>query len=496
MIPDEKEPELEPDPTTVKPAVPRHRSPADSPPPELSKAVFAEMGLPEKPPSPPSPPEPEAKPESHKRAWLLLLVVLAVVGCLCATAVTAILPMFNTDPPSVETNATRVESPTRVPFPFLSPEEAAAATAQAAPTPTRSPEGEALFQTRESIAATRAGQSATRQAVEGDGVTAVYGPANGAIPHDDDPNIETFFTDVNLRNFVARATILNPYAAEEQGWDFGFVFRLTEPGQEMRLVVRSDGRWNLNNRQGADDNFVQEDNFADLLNLGANETNELLLIAHEAVGYFFLNSQFISRLDLSARDEFGALALGTAFYGSHERPGAVTRYQALTVWPYEPVSQTAVGQLDHQNDGFIRMLGGNVNRRNFVAEATFIHPYPVAEGSWDWGFAFRERSDTRWLVIESDGDWSHIKRVSGGDTFLDQGSVTNLATGAEESNQLTLIALDDAAYFFVNGEYVAALDLSDWPQAGDLSLVAAFFEGNEIAGTSTGFRDFTIWPLP
>jgi hypothetical protein len=232
------------------------------------------------------------------------------------------------------------------------------------------------------------------------------------------------------------------------------------------------------------------------LNLGANDANDLLLIAHEGVGYFFLNDQFVARLDLSARDEFGGLALGTAFYGSHERPGAQTRYRDLTVWPFVPLSQTAVGQLDHEDDGLIKMLGGNVNLRNFVAEATFLHPYPAAESSWDWGLAFRGGSDTHWLVIESDGDWSHVERASGEDVFLDQGSLANLATGVEESNQLTLIALDDAAYFFVNGEFVTTLNLSGWQQAGDVSLAAAFYEGNEIAGTSTGFRDFTIWPLP
>lgn len=511
-----EEPELEGEQEEGITAVSRHRSPADSPPPELSKAVFAEMGLPEKPPKPPAPPEPETKTSQSRRPWLWLVVGLAVMMCVCAAAVIAFVsslePTTEFALPGEDLSPTPPSAgpPTSIPFPILDPNEAATATTESALAVTRSLLTDSLALTRESIAATRAAGgsvaeanlAATRASLEatrrapGEGITAVYGPSAGQILHDEDDVIETVYTGVTLRNFVARALVFNPYAADEHGWDFGFIFRQVEPGQELRLVVRSDGRWNLNNRQGADDNFLQDGDLSDYLNRGQAGQNDLWLIADEGVGYFFLNGYFIARLDLSDRDEFGSLALGTGFYGSNERPGFSTRYDSFAVWPYVPASQTANGQLDHQDDGFIKMLGGNVTLRNFVVGVTFINPQAATDGPWDWGFAFRETEDKHWLIIDSSGEWSHVERVSGSDIFLDEGVVTNLATGAAESNQLSLIALGEVAYFFVNGEFIATLDLSSWPQSGDVSLAAAFFEGNETAGTHTGFRDFTIWPLP
>jgi serine/threonine protein kinase len=489
----------------------RHRSPADSPPPELSKAVLAEMDLPDLPAKAlPSPAAPVPVSPARRRGWLWLLVGIGLMACLCATAVIAF--MFSrelesrlsdsTSPLEIVSSSADDSTATSVPFPVLDVREAAAATARGAlaetresMAATRAVDGAAaeldLASTRSSLAATRAGS------VElAGGVTAVFGPRSGQLLHDDDNTIETAYSGVNLRNFVARVIVTNPYAAAEHGWDFGFIFRQTEPGEELRLVIRSDGQWNLNNRQGSSDNFIQEGTLSAPLNVAQTGQNDLLLIASDGVGYFFLNGQWIARLDLSGRNDFGNLALGIGFYNSNEQAGFVSRYDSFAVWPYVPLSQMRSGELAHLEDGFIKMLSGNVSLRNFVADVTFSNPHDGAAAPWDWGFAFRETQEEYWLILDSTGDWAHIERRDGEDTFLGEGKVTGLNVAAAGSNRLTLIALDDTGYFFLNGVFVTALDLSSQSAAGEVSLAAAFFEGNEIAGNSTGFSDFTIWPLP
>ena len=62
-------------------------------------------------------------------------------------------------------------------------------------------------------------------------------------------------------------------------------------------MVRSDGDWNLNNRAEEGDNFIQDGKLPVKLNLNADGSNSIILIALDEIGYFFLNGQFISQLD-------------------------------------------------------------------------------------------------------------------------------------------------------------------------------------------------------
>ena len=72
----------------------------------------------------------------------------------------------------------------------------------------------------------------------------------------------------------------------------------------------------------------------------------------------------------------------------------------------------------------------------------------------------------------------------------------NLATGDGEQNTLMLVAQNGIGYLFLNGSFVSNLELGDRLVAGDVAVAAAFYDGDEIADTTTGFTDFTIWPLP
>lgn len=55
---------------------------------------------------------------------------------------------------------------------------------------------------------------------------------------------------------------------------------------ELRLVVRSDGLWNLNDRAPGADTFVQEGQ-VDLLDLSEGGSNLFEVIAIGELGYFF-----------------------------------------------------------------------------------------------------------------------------------------------------------------------------------------------------------------
>ncbi len=476
-------------------------------------------------------------------AWILVVVLFAACIGMCA-----ILAIFINETENSNlftgggTAVVEQETPTTAAFPILDPDEAAAATSKADLTLTRdqavviaTQEAETASQevtpdtgddpaeaTRNSLIATRnaaadeeepeddqeppeSDAEATREALaemreeeaETFPVPAVFGPDDGGLLHEDDSIIESAYTGVNLSNFIASVDVVNPYAAADGGWDFGLIFRQEDVDDEMRLVVRSDGRWNLNDRTADGDNIYQEGTVSEYLNLGEEDINHVTLVAFDDLGLFFLNGNLISELDLSLNDDFGEVGLGTGFYASNKQAGETTGYEDFTVWPFVPEFGPRDGELELLDDGFIRMRAADVELQNFVAEVEFVNPYGADVGPWDWGLAFREVEGEYWLIVESDSTWTLIDRRPDDDYYIDEGDLGDLLlTGAGEANKLSLIAVDNQGYFFLNDELVAELPLDDRLDSGNVEVVTAFFTGNEVPGYSTLYNEFTVWPLP
>ena len=349
-----------------------------------------------------------------------------------------------------------------------------------------------LLATRQALeaAATAAAPEITRPV---NGLKPIFGPSSGAMPHIEDEFLESVYADPSPADFVTSATFTNPFVG---AWDFGFIFRQLDADDEMRLVVHSDGFWNLNDRSGNEDTFVAEGNVS--LNVDEGGQNEIILAAIGEQGYFFLNGRFIAPLDLSIRTIAGDLAVATGFYTDSEQPGASTVYTDFTVWPANPILGPLSGEMEHVDDGFVKDFQAEVDVYNFIATAEFGNPYSTSTGSWDAGFTFRDADTDNqfWFVVESSGDWSFINREEENDNFLVEGTAANLNTEVNGTNRLLLIALDDTGYVFINDELVSELDLSPRSHSGDISVVTTFFIGNEIEGSTTTFTDFTVWEMP
>ncbi|MCZ7670012.1 MAG: hypothetical protein M5U34_23985 [Chloroflexi bacterium] len=261
--------------------------------------MLAEMGLPASSDKPPVTVAAKSGSKIPKGIWVLLLVLLVACLGLCgivAIAVSQIGRGGGFD--SFAETAVPLTSPRPLRrFSLLDPAEAAAATQKAnliltreqlalqatmnvetavaitpdTPTPeTRNSDPAAatrdsLIATRNAAsitvtpvsAATRDSLAATRESLmSASSLPPLYGPVSGDLRHELDNLIETQYAAVNLNNFVAKATIGNPFATTDGPWDFGFIFRQEQADDEVRLVVRSDGLWSLNNRQDNEDNLI------------------------------------------------------------------------------------------------------------------------------------------------------------------------------------------------------------------------------------------------
>jgi serine/threonine-protein kinase len=353
---------------------------------------------------------------------------------------------------------------------------------------------------RETLAAQSDSATATALSTAGQdvGFPALFGPVDGALPHQLDGFIESFGSDVELSDFIVQATWVNPYAASAGEWDMGLIFRQGDLDQELRLVILSDQTWNLNSRRGDEDSFIEEGSVAGHLNLGTTGANKVLLIALQERGFFFMNDAFVETLDLSDRTNSGGISVGTGFYSSSERDGAISSFKDFAIWAMDPIFGPRSNRLDHVDDGMIKVRAAEVNVVNFIADTIFRNPYDASTGGWDVGYSFRNAGigDQFWLIADSDEAWSLIDRTNGDDVFVNDGFLSDFDLGESGQNRLTLIAMGRRGYFFVNGSLVTELDLSSRMNPGEIEVVTAFFVGNEIEGEVTLYEDFTVWPLP
>ena len=158
------------------------------------------------------------------------------------------------------------------------------------------------------------------------------------------------------------------------------------------------------------------------------------------------------------------------------------------------------GELPHNPaDGWIKTEYAGVSLPDIILEATFVNPYSASSGSWDYGFFLRDNRDGSTgafiqIAVTSDRRWSLAWR-KGGDSSnqrISGGTIANFNTGATGRNHLRVVAIAERGWFFVNGDFVATLDLSDVATSGDIAVITGAFAGDEVAGAVTRFEDFKI----
>jgi hypothetical protein len=169
---------------------------------------------------------------------------------------------------------------------------------------------------------------------------------------------------------------------------------------------------------------------------------------------------------------------------------AAQRAAAGAVPLFEPRS----GELRHTTRNAPEIVRAEVQVRNLVVEALFSNPYGAEEGRWDYGFFFRHDGENRQyrLAVVSDGRWRLTLRDGDATTIVQEGLLTNLNAAADGRNLLRLVVEDSRAWFFVNGQFVAQLDVSAKRVAGDVQLFTGVFSGNKINGRSTRYSGFVV----
>ena len=161
------------------------------------------------------------------------------------------------------------------------------------------------------------------------------------------------------------------------------------------------------------------------------------------------------------------------------------------------------GVLRHDpSDGKIERKAADVRLDDFLVSATFLNPYSGDSATWDYGFYLRDDRDLEagrfgYLVVTSEGRWSlrWRDRATGNTTEVSSGRLDDLDAGAGGQNVLELAVFGESGLLFVNGTFVAMLDVSDMADAGDVAVITGAFKNHEVSGSITRFRDFEVWSL-
>ena len=129
----------------------------------------------------------------------------------------------------------------------------------------------------------------------------VYGPNSGALEHTTNDLISAQDAGVNLTNFIVEARLFNPYATSKGAWDYGFILRHAEKNTHYRFVIKSEKSWTLVNNTGDPDGVIITQGELPSLDVSENGSNLVKLVFQGDRGWFYLNGELITELDLSAR---------------------------------------------------------------------------------------------------------------------------------------------------------------------------------------------------
>ena len=271
-----------------------------------------------------------------------------------------------------------------------------------------------------------------------------FGPHNGELRHNPtNSRFESRYAGVSIADMVVESTFTNPYSSASNDWTYGFLFRLERPGHFFRVIVGSRGDWNLKSRTEAITSYDSIDSGTlGKFNTNAGGSNHLRIVAIETRGWFFVNDEFVSTLDLSAINGAGDVAAVTGVYKDDEQSGAVTRYEGFQGRELTKQYGPARGQLQNRLDGVSTHVSG-VWTRDLVTEAEFTNPLG---SNWDYGFIIRSPVPNRLdlIGINGSGQWFHFARDVGDDRYTDAAKGWLYSTGIDwrsRRNHLLLLGL-------------------------------------------------------
>jgi hypothetical protein len=344
------------------------------------------------------------------------------------------------------------------------------------------------------------------------GNTLPYGPVDGEIEH----KVGWFHgPDIPLKDFAAGANFYNPAAAQGSFWEYGFAFR-GQDGIWMYLILDSDAAWSLVCMTADISTPVGYGEVANI-NLGAGESNAVVVGAQGSQGALYVNQQRIAALDLScSAGNAGKVSLTSGWASGAPIPNGVTPFAQFSLREFSdlatlvnalqplaavrqpeknPTPRTngyLYGPVDGEIDHPTAFHYTDINLLNFYTAVTFQNPAGGAGTGWLQGVYFRDNGN-KWMYLRftNTAEWALYCMDKEGSEKVNSGQFNNMNTGANQTNSLLLVARDSGGELIFNDEWVSDLDLSCTTQPGEIYLIATWRPAGAGPGVSY-FSNFYI----
>lgn len=155
-----------------------------------------------------------------------------------------------------------------------------------------------------------------------------------------------------------------------------------------------------------------------------------------------------------------------------------------------PFSDTLI----KQDTGTTADYCAGVSVRDFKAEATFTALPGFINDKNSFALYFRQTSDNEQYRVAVRSTYWHLSNVHLGDFIRVNTGNLSMKWNDSSPKRITVYAIGDTGYFYLNGYFIMKLDLTNRQDAGDVCISASEFTGDTYGQLST-FEDFKVWEL-
>ena len=317
---------------------------------------------------------------------------------------------------------------------------------------------------------------------------------SGELVHEDDGKIVTRRVLSDARNFWISADFEVPYSSSLGDWNFGFLFRNPSFNNLSYVVLTQAGRYEHYSRADGNSHRVNSGHVIDIgLNVGS--VNNVLLVVIEERGWLFVNSTFVTDLDLSDSLSQGQLSVATGVFTDSKIPGYSTRFSNLNVQELGLLSGPDSGELTKGSTS-IATQDAEVDTAMAYVKADFS--VPVNTNAWSSGILFRTKGKSDYLLfaVTNAQFWTLQHATVSGDDWQelkgDYSSAINFNDPIQ--NRLELFFIDDVAIAYANDVLLGTADIRAVDMSGDVQIAYGVL-ANDLRSTAE-FENFEVWGSP
>ena len=313
---------------------------------------------------------------------------------------------------------------------------------------------------------------------------------SGQLPHDDDGRIEAITALYDVRNFSVSADFEVPYSESVGSWSVGFLFRYSSRGNLSYIAIAQSGRYSHYERRDGESTRLDSGSVS-IWNRDVGYENRITLVAAEGRGWLFVNSKYVTDLDISGASERGSLRVATGFFTGDEVEGEATRISDVSASEIERLHGPSHGSLTNDLTDWANNLGNNiaaVNSRLGYASVEFrangISFSVSALGLWRDPSNLED--ETLFFYVNGHGAWGITTQHGDIESSSYEMSPT--------SNRLEMFYMDDTAVVYINGEYLETADISSVEKSGDIGGITVIYYSD--VSSTVQYENFVVYGLP